>query len=149
MIELHDGRITEWGELKAHYNFTKKHCSLKDRTPAEQALIAVDGKNKRITLIQDASLYTRKIQSKPALDNLTEQYRGIVVAAFCTPFLSCFKTVLILLLVSYCRTVPYDQTQSDLAASLETLVIADICFSAFLHVNGISPIFDALCKDSE
>ena len=32
--------------LKAHYNVTKKHGSLKGKTPAEQAMIEVDGKNK-------------------------------------------------------------------------------------------------------
>ena len=43
--------------MKAYYNFTKKHGSLKGKTPAEQALIEVDGKNKWITLIQNASLH--------------------------------------------------------------------------------------------
>ena len=43
--------------MKAYYNFTKKHGSLKGKTPAEQAMIEVDGKNKWITLIQNASLY--------------------------------------------------------------------------------------------
>ena len=43
--------------MKAYYNFTKKHSSLKGRTPAEQAMIEVDGKNKWITLIQNASLH--------------------------------------------------------------------------------------------
>ena len=43
--------------MKSYYNFTKKHGSLKDKTPAEQALIEVDGRNKWITLIQNASLY--------------------------------------------------------------------------------------------
>ena len=42
--------------LKVYYNFTKKYGSLKDKTPAEQATIEVDGKNKWITLIQNASL---------------------------------------------------------------------------------------------
>ena len=46
--------------MKAYYNYTKKHGSLDGKTPAEQALIKVDGKNKWITLIQNASLY--KIQ---------------------------------------------------------------------------------------
>ena len=44
-------------ELKAYYNFTKKHGSLKGKTSAEQAMIEVDGKNKWITLIQNASLH--------------------------------------------------------------------------------------------
>ena len=43
--------------MKAYYNFTKKYGSLKDKTPAEQATIEVDGKNKWITLIQNASLH--------------------------------------------------------------------------------------------
>ena len=43
--------------MKTYYNFTKKHGALKGKTPAEQAMIKVDGKNKWITLIQNASLY--------------------------------------------------------------------------------------------
>ena len=43
--------------MKAYYNYAKKHGSLKGRTPAEEALIEVDGKNKWITLIQNASLH--------------------------------------------------------------------------------------------
>ena len=42
--------------MKTYYNFTKKHGSLNGKTPAEQAMIQVDGKNKWITLIQNASL---------------------------------------------------------------------------------------------
>ena len=43
--------------LKAYYNFTKKYGSLNGKTSAEQAMIEVDGKNKGITLIQNASLH--------------------------------------------------------------------------------------------
>ena len=43
--------------MKAYYNFTKKHGSLKGKTPVEQVMIEVDGKNKWITLIQNASLH--------------------------------------------------------------------------------------------
>ena len=43
--------------IKTYYNFTKKHGSLKGKTPSEQAMIKVEGKNKWITLIQNASLY--------------------------------------------------------------------------------------------
>ena len=43
--------------LKDYYNFTKKHGSLKGKTSAEQASIEVDGKNKWIALIQNASLH--------------------------------------------------------------------------------------------
>jgi transposase-like protein len=43
--------------MKAYYNFTKKHGALKDKTPAETAMILVDGKNKWKTIIQNASLY--------------------------------------------------------------------------------------------
>jgi hypothetical protein len=43
--------------LKAYYNYTKKHGALKDKTPAEIAMILVDGKNKWKTIIQNASLY--------------------------------------------------------------------------------------------
>ncbi len=43
--------------MKAYYNYTKKHGGLKGKTPAEEAMIKVDVKNKWITLIQNASLY--------------------------------------------------------------------------------------------
>ena len=43
--------------MKTYYNFTKPHGSLKGLTPAEASLIEVDGRNKWITLIQNASLY--------------------------------------------------------------------------------------------
>ena len=43
--------------LKVHYNFTKKYGSPNGRTSTEQTLIEIDGKNKRITLIQNALLY--------------------------------------------------------------------------------------------
>ena len=43
--------------MKAYYNFTKKHGSLDGKTPAEQAKILVDGKNKWKTIIQNASLH--------------------------------------------------------------------------------------------
>ena len=42
--------------MRVYYNFTKKHGSLKGQTPAEEALITVDGKNKWKTIIQNASL---------------------------------------------------------------------------------------------
>ena len=42
--------------MRVYYNFTKKHGSLNDKTPAEIALINVDGKNKWKTIIQNASL---------------------------------------------------------------------------------------------
>jgi len=43
--------------MKAYYNFTKKHGSLKGLTPAEAAKTTVEGKNKWKTIIQNASLY--------------------------------------------------------------------------------------------
>ena len=43
--------------LKVQYNFTKKYGSPNGRTFTEQTLIEIDGKNKRITLIQNALLY--------------------------------------------------------------------------------------------
>ncbi len=43
--------------MKAYYNFTKKHGALKGRTPSEEALIKVDGKNRWKTIIENASLY--------------------------------------------------------------------------------------------
>ena len=42
--------------MKVYYNFTKKHGALKGKTPAEEALIIVDGKNKWKTIISNASL---------------------------------------------------------------------------------------------
>ena len=41
--------------MKAYYNFTKKHGSLNDKTPADIASIKVHGDNKWSTLIQNAS----------------------------------------------------------------------------------------------
>jgi transposase-like protein len=43
--------------MKAYYNFTKKHGALKGKTPAESAMIKVDGLNRWKTIIQNASLY--------------------------------------------------------------------------------------------
>ena len=43
--------------MRVYYNYTKKHSGLKGKTPAEEAMIKVDGLNKWITLIQNASLY--------------------------------------------------------------------------------------------
>ena len=43
--------------MRVYYNYTKNHGALKGKTPAEQAMISVDGKNKWITLIQNSSLY--------------------------------------------------------------------------------------------
>ncbi len=42
--------------MKAYYNFTKKHPALNGKTPAEAAMITVEGKNKWKTIIQNASL---------------------------------------------------------------------------------------------
>ena len=42
--------------LRVYYNFTKKHGALKGKTPSEEALIIVDGKNKWKTIIANASL---------------------------------------------------------------------------------------------
>ena len=44
-------------DMKAYYNFTKKHGALKGKTPSEEALIRVDGKNRWKTIIENASLY--------------------------------------------------------------------------------------------
>ena len=35
----------------AYFNMIKKHSALDDKTPAEVALIEIEGQNKRITLI--------------------------------------------------------------------------------------------------
>ena len=43
-------------EMRVYYNDTKKHGSLEGKTPAEEALIKVDGKNKWKTIIQNASM---------------------------------------------------------------------------------------------
>ncbi len=42
--------------MRVYYNYTKKHGSLKSKTPAQASLIEVDGKNKWKTIIQNASL---------------------------------------------------------------------------------------------
>ncbi len=42
--------------MRVYYNFTKKHGALDGQTPAESALISVDGTNKWKTIIQNASL---------------------------------------------------------------------------------------------
>lgn len=43
--------------MKAYYNFTKKHGALNGKTPSEEAMIKVDGKNRWKTIIENASLY--------------------------------------------------------------------------------------------
>ena len=43
--------------MKVYYNFTKKHGALNGKTPSEEALIKVDGKNRWKTIIENASLY--------------------------------------------------------------------------------------------
>jgi len=42
--------------MRVYYNFTKKHGALKGRTPSQEAMIEIDGKNKWKTIIQNASL---------------------------------------------------------------------------------------------
>ena len=42
--------------MQTYYNYTKKHSSLNGKTPAEAALIKVDGPNKWKTIIQNAAL---------------------------------------------------------------------------------------------
>ncbi|MCH7561699.1 MAG: hypothetical protein IIC67_10120 [Thaumarchaeota archaeon] len=42
--------------MRVYYNFTKKHGGLNGITPAESAMIKVDGKNKWKTIIQNVSL---------------------------------------------------------------------------------------------
>ena len=43
--------------MKVYYNYTKKHGALNGKTPSEQAMIKVDGKNRWKTIIENASLY--------------------------------------------------------------------------------------------
>ena len=43
--------------MQAYYNYTKKHSGIGGKTPAEAALITVDGRNKWHTLIQNAALH--------------------------------------------------------------------------------------------
>ncbi len=45
--------------FRTFYNCTKKHEGLGGKTPAEEALILIDGPNKWKTIIQNASLYKR------------------------------------------------------------------------------------------
>ena len=42
--------------MRVYYNFTKKHGTLKGKTPAQASMIEVDGKNRWKTIIQNASL---------------------------------------------------------------------------------------------
>ena len=49
------------GGLKTYYDYTKNHELLNGKTFAEEALVEVDGRNKWITLIQNASLYKASI----------------------------------------------------------------------------------------
>lgn len=42
--------------MRVYYNYTKKHSSIKNKTPAEASMIEVDGRNKWKTIIQNASL---------------------------------------------------------------------------------------------
>ena len=44
--------------MRVYYNYTKKHGSLKGKTPAEASMIEVDGKNKWKTIISNAALST-------------------------------------------------------------------------------------------
>ena len=43
--------------MRAYYNYAKKHGGIGGMTPAEAALIKVDGRNKWMTLIQNAALH--------------------------------------------------------------------------------------------
>ncbi len=49
------------GGFRTFYNCTKKHEGLGGKTPAEEALILIDGPNKWKTIIQNASLYKRSL----------------------------------------------------------------------------------------
>ncbi len=42
--------------MRVYYNFTKKHGALDGQTPAESAMVGVDGTNKWKTIIQNAGL---------------------------------------------------------------------------------------------
>ncbi len=41
--------------MRVYYNYTKKHGALDGQTPAESALISMDGTNKWKTIIQNAA----------------------------------------------------------------------------------------------
>ena len=47
--------------IRVYNNFTKKHGGLKGKTPAEAAMILVDGPNTWKTIIQNASLHKRSL----------------------------------------------------------------------------------------
>ena len=47
--------------MRVYNNFTKKHSGLDDKTPAEAAMILVDGPNTWKTIIQNASLHKRSL----------------------------------------------------------------------------------------
>ena len=48
--------------MKVYYNYTKKHGELKGKTTAEASKIIVDGKNKWVTLIQNASIHKENLE---------------------------------------------------------------------------------------
>ncbi|MDG7009324.1 MAG: hypothetical protein JRN16_05945 [Nitrososphaerota archaeon] len=45
--------------IQIHHNFIRPHMGLQGRTPAEAAGIRVEGENKWLTIIQNASLKSR------------------------------------------------------------------------------------------
>ena len=51
------------------HNFVRPHEGLNGKTPAEVAGIKVEGKNKFLTLIQNASLANKEPQSKESLED--------------------------------------------------------------------------------
>ena len=78
--------------MKAYYNFTKKHGALKGKTPSEEALIKVDGKNRWKTIIENASLYKENFNlglDNPTESILTSDEIRFHAYAYCSIFASC------------------------------------------------------------
>jgi hypothetical protein len=57
-LKKEDGQILTGPQINHHY--VRRHMSLEGRTPAELAGIKVEGENKWLTIIQNASAATRK-----------------------------------------------------------------------------------------
>ena len=75
MMERLNGTMRDWEKIRRglkksdssmfrqfriYYNFVKNHSGINNKTPAEESLIFVSGKNKWITLMQNASLEKKR-----------------------------------------------------------------------------------------
>lgn len=53
--------------LQIYHNFVRPHMSLEGKTPSEKAGIKVEGLNKWITLIENATVQSRKPKDYPEI----------------------------------------------------------------------------------